>query len=104
MSRFLSEHVLTWDNFLHSLVAVAFTCLAIPALIFFGPVARHFGVGLDWLPFLLAALAGIGLYLREVSQVGWDFTLRWSAHKHLEWAVGTGAAFLAAGIMALIWR
>lgn len=101
MSRFLSEHVLTWDNFLHSLVAVAFTCLAVPALIFFGPMARHFGVGLDWLPFLLAALAGIGLYLREAAQVDWDFTLRWRAHKWLEAIVGTVAAFGAAAVMAV---
>jgi hypothetical protein len=86
MSRFLSEHVLTVDNLLHALVAVAFT------------------VALGWfLPFdfAYAVLAGIGLYLREASQVDWDFTLRWSAHKHLEWATGTAAAFIAAGAMAV---
>jgi hypothetical protein len=101
MSRFLSEHVLTVDNLLHGLVAVAFTCLAVPVLVYLGPVAGRLGVGLGWLPFLLAALAGLGLYLREAAQVGWDFTLRWSAHKWLEAMVGTAAAFVAAGVMAV---
>lgn len=102
MSKFLRNHVLTWDNFLHGLVAVAFTCLALPILLWLGPSAGRLGISLAWLPFPFAALAGVGLYLREASQVDWDFTLRWSAHKHLEWAVGTAAALLAAGVLALV--
>ena len=83
----LSKDVFTVDNLLHALVAVAFT------------------VALGWfLPFdpVYAVLAGVGLYLREASQVGWDFTLRWSAHKHLEWAVGTVAALVASGVMLVV--
>ena len=79
----IKDDILTLDNLFHSLVAVAFT------------------VALGWLlPFdpLYAVLAGIGLYLREASQVGWDFTLRGSAHKHCEWAVGAVAALIASGI------
>ncbi len=77
----IKDDILTIDNLLHALVAVSFTVL------------------LGWfLPFapIYAALAGIGLYLREASQVHWDFTLGWSAHKHLEWAVGTFAAAVTA--------
>ena len=80
----LEKDVFTLDNLWHSLVAVVFT------------------VALGWfLPFdfAYAFLAGVGLYLREASQVKWDFTLKFSPHKHLEWIVGTVAAFIAAGIM-----
>lgn len=79
--------VFTLDNLLHALAAVAFTLIL--------------GSLLPW-PFLYAALSGIGLYLREASQVKWDFTLKWSAHKHLEWAVGTLAATIAAAILTLL--
>lgn len=87
MSLSLSKDVFTVDNALHALVAVAFT------------------VALGWfLPFdpVYALLAGIGLYLREVSQVGWDFTLKCSAHKHAEWWFGTACAFIASFIMLLV--
>lgn len=81
------DDVLTVDNLLHALVAVAFV------------------VAVGWfLPFdpVYALLAGIGLYLREVSQVKWDFTLKGSAHKHLEWIVGTVCGFLASFVMLAV--
>lgn len=80
------DDVFTLDNLLHAIIAVAFTLIL--------------GSLLPW-PFLYAALASVGLYLREASQVKWDFTLKWSAHKHLEWSVGTLAAFIAAGFLTL---
>ena len=86
MSPFIRDHVLTLDNALHAAVAVAFT------------------VALGWfLPFdpVYAVLAWIGLYLREAAQVDWDWTMRWSAHKHLEHAVGGAAAVLASIVMAV---
>ena len=79
-----TKDIATVDNLLHALVAVAFT------------------VALGWfLPYdpLYALLAGIGLYLREASQVDWDFTLQGSAHKHAEWWVGTACAFMASFVM-----
>lgn len=79
--------VFTLDNFLHALAAVAFTVIL--------------GWFLPW-PFIYAALAGVGLYVREASQVNWDFTLKWSVHKHLEWAVGTLAGFIAASILVVV--
>jgi len=93
----VSKDILTVDNLLHTLVAVAFVWL-----VAWG--AQRAGGEWDLLPtFLLALLAGLGLYLREVSQVDWDFTLRFSAHKHLEWAVGTVGALIQAPIIALVW-
>jgi len=79
--------VWTIDNLLHALVACAFVVV----------------VGW-WLPFdpLYALLAGIGLYLREASQASWDFTLRKSVHKHLEWIVGSACGFLASFIMLAV--
>lgn len=79
----IKDDILTLDNLFHAIVAVAFT------------------VALGWLlPYdpAYAALAGVGLYLREASQVGWDFTLRWSVHKWAEAGVGTVAAFIASGV------
>lgn len=81
------DDVLTVDNALHALVAVAF----VVAVGWFAP----------WDP-LYAALAGIGLYLREASQVGWDMTLKGSVHKHLEWIVGTVCGFLASFVMLAV--
>jgi hypothetical protein len=81
------DDVFTLDNLWHVLVAVSFT------------------VALGWfLPFdpVYALLAGIGLYLREVSQVRWDFTLKGSAHKHLEWITATICAFLASFVMLVV--
>lgn len=81
------KDVFTLDNLLHALAAIAFVVIL--------------GWFLPW-PFAYAVLAGIGLYVREASQVDWDFTLKWSAHKHLEWAVGTLAGFIAAGVLSLV--
>lgn len=79
----LTSEIFTLDNLWHSLVAVAFVA----------------AIG-SWLPAwclpIVAALAAIGLYLREASQVDWDFTLRWSLHKHFEWLVGSVAGVVAA--------
>ena len=93
----LEKDVFTVDNLLHTLVAVAFVW-AVGAAIHFLGGSISFGVA-----FALAGLAGIGLYLREASQVGWDFTLKFSAHKHLEWAVGTVGALVQAPVIALVW-
>lgn len=94
------DDVLTWDNLWHSLVAVAFTAVwwAVGQLEFIAAIVHAIP---SW-ELVGAALAGIGLYLREASQVDWDLTLRWSAHKHLEWIVGTVAAFIAAAILAVV--
>ena len=78
----------TLDNLWHSLVAIAFTGV----LTFFLP-----GFWIVW-----SALAALGLYLREASQVSWDFTLRFSLHKHLEWIVGSLAGLVAAVLIAVI--
>lgn len=77
------DDIATVDNALHALVAVAFVV----------------AVGW-WLPYdpLYALLAGIGLYLREASQVGWDMTLKGSAHKWAEVWVG----FLCALIVSIV--
>jgi hypothetical protein len=91
----VKDDILTVDNLWHALVAVVFT-----AAWWAGGLAT-FG-GLPGWPLYGAALAGIGLYLREASQVDWDFTLRWSAHKWLEALVGTVAAFIAAAILAVL--
>lgn len=83
------KDIFSIDNLWHSLVAVAFVLIV--GLIFGGAS-----------PFIAAALAGVGLYLREVSQVDWDFSLKGSQHKHLEWIVGTVAGFIAAVILAIV--
>jgi hypothetical protein len=97
MSVKLDKDVLTLDNLLHTLVAVAFVWAVGAALHFIG-ASVSFGVALA-----LAGLAGIGLYLREASQVDWDLTLKFSLHKHLEWAVGTVGALIQAPVIALVW-
>jgi hypothetical protein len=75
------DDIFSIDNLLHSLVAVAFV------------VILSLLIGL---PLLWAVLAAVGLYLREVSQVDWDFTLKGSRHKHLEWIVGSVVGLIAA--------
>lgn len=77
------KSIFTIDNLLHALVAIALVVLAVLIL----------GSGAA-VP--AALLAGIGLYLREVSQAGWKFSLGGSIHKHLEWGVGTGAGLIVA--------
>lgn len=86
--------ILSLDNLLHSLVAVAF----VAAL---SGVALLAGFWFDGWGFIAAALAGVGLYLREVSQVDWDFTLRGSGHKIAEAAVGTACGFVTAVVFAV---
>jgi hypothetical protein len=81
--------IFTVDNLLHALVAVAFVILLV---LIFGQQAA--------LP--AAILAGIGLYLREVAQAGWRFSLDGSRHKHLEWIIGTAVGLVAALICVLI--
>lgn len=83
------KDIFSIDNLLHSLVSVAFV---IVVAIFLGALAG----------FVAAILAMVGLYLREASQVDWDFTLKGSFHKHMEWIVGSVAGFLAAIIFAVI--
>lgn len=84
--NFLKDDLFTLDNALHSAVAVVFV------------LVTGF-LGLPW-PFG-AALAALGLYLREASQVGWKWSLpdkdtgKPSLHKHLEWIVGSVAGALA---------
>jgi hypothetical protein len=85
----VKDDILTRDNALHAAVAVF--VVVVTSLVS--------GPGFPW---IAAGLIGLLLYLREASQVDWDFTLRFSAHKHLEWIVGTVAAFIAAAIMALV--
>lgn len=87
------REVFTLDNLLHSLVAVAFTSISLGLLaVGASPGGAAFG---------LAGGAGVGLYLREAAQVDWDFTLKSSLHKHMEWLVGTVAGFAAAGVIAV---
>lgn len=81
------DDIFSIDNLLHSLVAVAFV------------VILSLLIGL---PLLWAVLAAVGLYLREVSQVDWDFTLKGSRHKHLEWIVGSVAGVIAAAILMML--
>lgn len=86
--------ILSLDNLLHSLVAVAFVSAGCGVLLLTG--LWHDGLG-----FVFAALAGVGLYLREASQVDWDFTLRGSGHKIAEAAVGTFCGSLTAVVFAV---
>ena len=88
------NEIFTVDNLLHSLVAVAFVQL--------GWLLVLRGRGHVWGFFLAAGLATVGLYLREASQVDWDWALRGSLHKHLEWIVGSVAGWLTAVASATV--
>jgi hypothetical protein len=83
------NRLFTRDNLLHALVAVVFVILLV---LIFGRLAA----------FPAAILAGVALYLREVSQAGWNWSLGGSRHKHLEWAIGTAVGFIVALICVLI--
>ena len=83
------KDIFSLDNLFHSLVSVGFVLVV---AIFLGVAAGFIG----------AVLAMVGLYLREASQVGWDFTLKGSFHKHMEWIVGSVAGFMAAVFYAII--
>lgn len=89
------KDIFSWDNLFHSLVAVAFVSILAYLI--------HLLFWWDWLGWLLGALAMIGLYLREASQVDWDFTLRFSFHKHMEWFVGSVCGFVASLIAVLVY-
>lgn len=86
--------ILSWDNLLHSLVAVAFV-----SALSGGAVALE--LWHDEFGFIFAALAGLGLYLREAAQVDWDLSLRVSPHKWAEALTGTVCGFAAAVVFAV---
>lgn len=86
--------ILSFDNLLHSLVVIAFVSAVSGVALLAGFWHDNFG-------FIAALLAGVGLYLREVSQVDWDFTLRGSGHKIAEAAVGTVCGFVTAIVFAV---
>lgn len=89
------REILTLDNLWHSLVAIFFTAVWCAVAL----LAHFWFDAWGWIG---AVLAGTGLYLREASQVDWDWTLRWSWHKHAEWLVGTVAGALTALVFALV--
>jgi hypothetical protein len=100
----VNDDILTVDNLLHSLVAVVFVAAGWALGVFVLPMigVTLFVENIWHGTFAYAIGAGLGLYLREASQVEWDWTLRWSFHKHMEWIIGFLAAFVAAFIMVVV--
>jgi len=92
----LLDEIFTLDNLLHSLVAAVFVGVVS------GLLAIWTGQSSWAVPFSAAFAATIGLYLREASQVDWDFTLHGSLHKHLEWIVGSSVGWTTAGFLAIL--
>lgn len=83
----LLKHVLTIDNLWHFLVALAFNAAFLAAAVLLGWPITLWPVA--------AALALLGLFLRELSQVGWKFT-DLTFHKHAEWVFpGLAAAVVS---------
>ena len=93
----LSE-ILTVDNLLHSVVAVAFVWLFGSGWLMISRLANRRNRVSGF--FIAAGLVTVGLYLREAAQVDWDFTLASSLHKHMEWTVGSVVGLLTAVVTA----
>ena len=82
------SELFTKDNGIHAAIALAVTLIVI---LLFG---QFFIVA--------AALVAVGFYVREVYQAGWDWTLKGSLHKHLEWVAPTVVSLIVGLVLLAV--